>query len=138
MFRLTLEAQSIEELNEKIEQMYTHTAIDASNNCERCDAPDCTRNQKFHETMRELKDALAADTAEAALAEEKQEPTQAAAVPEGPTAEEVRAVLNDLRKAKGIAAVKKILAAHGAENFPGLDASHYADVLKEVRGDATE
>ena len=133
MFRLTLEAQTIEELNEKIEQMYTHTVIDASNNCECCDVPDCTRNQKFHETMRELKDALAADTAEAALAEEKQEPTQAAAVPEGPTA-----VLNDLRKAKGIAAVKKILAAHGAENFPGLDASHYADVLKEARGDATE
>lgn len=129
MFRLTLEAQTIEELNEKIEQMYTHTVIDA---------PDCTRNQKFHETMRELKDALAADTAEAALPEKKQEPAQAAAVPEGPTAEEVRAVLNDLRKAKGIAAVKKILAAHGAENFPGLDASHYADVLKEARGDATE
>lgn len=84
MFRLTLEAQTIEELNEKIEQMYTHTVIDASNNCECCDVPDCTRNQKFHETMRELKDALAADTAEAALAEENRNQLRRLRYPRAP------------------------------------------------------
>lgn len=63
-----------------------------------------------------------------------EEAPKPAPVQEGKTvsADEVRAALNNLRKAKGIAEVKAILSAHGAGSFPELPADQYAAVLEEA------
>lgn len=134
MMRLTLDAATIEELHDQIEELYTHLVADISNNCECCDHPDCPKNKELHDTMRTLGQALA----DAAPVEETPAPAPVSA-PEPhvstepiPAPEDVRAVLNDLRKAKGVSAVKDILGKYGAANFPTLNPADYAAVMKEA------
>lgn len=48
------------------------------------------------------------------------------------TLEDVRLVLNDLRKKKGTAVIKAILKEFGAENLPTLNSAHYDNVVMKA------
>ena len=50
-------------------------------------------------------------------------------LPPVPTLEEVRAALKSLRDRKGVAKVKEILKAYGAEDLPGLAPENYLGVI---------
>lgn len=62
-------------------------------------------------------------------------PTETANQTEAPTAsaEEVRAALNGLRKAKGTAALRATFDRYGVKSFPELNPSVYGALLREVR-----
>lgn len=51
----------------------------------------------------------------------------------GPSMEEARAALNELRQKKGPAAVREILTAHNVSSFTDLNPSEYAKVIEEAK-----
>lgn len=51
----------------------------------------------------------------------------------GPSMEEARAALNELRQKKGPAAVREILTAHNVSSFTDLNPSEYAQVIEEAK-----
>lgn len=51
----------------------------------------------------------------------------------GPSMEEARAALNELRQKKGPAAVREILTAHNVTSFTDLNPSEYAKVIEEAK-----
>ena len=51
----------------------------------------------------------------------------------GPSMEDARAALNELRQKKGPAAVREILTAHGVTSFTDLNPSEYAKVMEEAK-----
>lgn len=134
MLRLTIDAVNADELYQHIRELngmlpegeLLPCAENEPVSCAECPAPDehCPVHGPVEATQ-ELPES-----------EPEEEPTPGPEAPreaQGPTAEEVRTVLNELRKSKGSAVVKEILKAHGADTFPGLDKAHYAAVIKEAR-----
>lgn len=136
---VTIEADTFAELHDQIENLYTHMVADAENNCECCDHPGGPKNEILHELPDRVKAAQGA-VQEPAKSESKVEPSpESEARQEAenmPAMEDVRAALNEMRKAKGVAAVKRLLAAYGADTFPALDTAYYAAVMQEVAADA--
>lgn len=143
MLRLTIDAvnadelyQHIRELNGMLPEVEPLPCVgNEPVSCAECHNPD--EHSHVHEPVETAQ--------EPPKGELKEEPNpdpessqEAQDEPQGPTAEEVRAALNSLRKIKGYDAVKKILTAHGSDNFPGLDKTHYAAVLKEAEADAAD
>lgn len=134
MLRLTIEAVNADELYQHVRELYEGFApqMTITGDTLSLRVDPAQRTLPADEPVEAVQEPFVAEPEEEPTPE-PEAPQEAKDEPQGPTAEEVRTVLNELRKSKGSAAVKEILKAHGAENFPGLDKAHYAAVMKEAQ-----